>query len=190
MARVEPIPPREWPAAMREALAAMAPPNARHPRPISEGRPKALNTLGTFAHHPELARAFLTFNGHVMLGTTLSLRQREILVLRVAAVRECGYEWAQHVLLGRDAGLDDEEIGRIAWGPDAPWWSELEAALIRSVDELVGDGAIGEATWATLAAELDTQQVMDVIFTVGAYQTLATMMRSFELELDDDLQRD
>ncbi len=190
VARVDPLPPREWPPTMREALAAMAPANARHPRPISEGRPKALNTLGTFAHHPDLARAFLTFNGHVMLATTLSLRQREILVLRVAAVSKCGYEWAQHVLLGRDAGLDDEEIGRIAWGADAPFWGELDAALIRSVDELVGDGAIGEATWAALAAELDTQQVMDVIFTVGAYLALATMMRSFELELDDDLQNE
>ena len=92
---------------------------------------------------------------------------------------------------GRDTKVtvdfDDEEIGRVAWGADAPFWGELDAALIRSVDELVGDGAISAATWATLAAELDTAQVLDVIFTVGAYRALATMMRSFELELDDDL---
>jgi AhpD family alkylhydroperoxidase len=172
---------------MRPALAAMAPANARHPRPVSEGRPKALNTLGTFAHHPELAQAFLTFNGHVLGSTTLSLRQREILVLRVASVRRCAYEWAQHVAIGRDAGLDDEEIARIAFGADAPFWSPLEAALVRSVDELLGDGAIGEATWGALAAELDVQQLLDVVFTVGAYATVASMMRSFDLELDDDL---
>ena len=76
MGRVDPLPIREWPPAMREALAAMQPPEPRHPVPIQEGRPKALNTLGTFAHHPALARAYFTFNGHVMLATTLTLRQR------------------------------------------------------------------------------------------------------------------
>lgn len=187
MSRVDPIPAREWPKEMRAALAAMTPPAPRHPNPVREGRPKALNTLGTFAHHPALAQAFLTFNGHVLLATTLTMRQRELLILRVATLRSSSYEWAQHVFLGRDAGLDDDEIDRIARGPDAPGWSPLEAALLRAADELVGEGAIGGATWAALSGELDTQQLMDVVFTVGAYETLAWLLRSFEVDLDDDL---
>jgi alkylhydroperoxidase family enzyme len=102
-------------------------------------------------------------------------------------VRKCNYEWAQHVFMARDVGLDDEEIARIALGPDAPLWSDLDAALLRAVDELVGGGAIGDETWAALARELDTQQLLDVIFTVGAYETLAWMMRSFDLAIDDDI---
>jgi AhpD family alkylhydroperoxidase len=187
MARVDPLPIREWPPAMREALAAMQPPEPRHPVPIQEGRPKALNTLGTFAHHPALARAYFTFNGHVMLATTLTLRQRELLILRVAALRQCAYEWAQHVVVARDVGLTDDEIARVAWGPDAPFLDPFEAALIRSVDELVEDGVIGDTTWETLAADLDRQQLIDLIFTVGSYHTLAMLMRSFDLALDDDL---
>jgi AhpD family alkylhydroperoxidase len=175
---------------MRAALAAMVPPEPRHPRLVAEGRPKALNTLGTFAHHPALARAFLTYNGHVLLATTLSQRQRELLILRTSTLLGCGYEWAQHLILGRDAGLDDEEIARITWGPDAPFWGPLDAALLRATDELVRDGAIATRTWETLAKDLDARQLLDVIFTVGAYQTIAWMMRSFDLELDDDLRRD
>ena len=187
MARIKPLPIDEWPKEMREAMAAMLPPAPRHPTPVRKGRPKARNSLGTFAHHPALARAFLTFNGHILMGTTLSQRQRELLVLRVAALRKSGYEWAQHVFMARDAGLDDEEIGRIALGPDAPFWIPLESALLRAVDELIGDGAIGETTWTALARELDTQQLLDVIFTVGAYEILAWKFRSFGLSLDDDL---
>jgi alkylhydroperoxidase family enzyme len=187
MARIDPLPIREWPPAMREALAAMLPPAPRHPQPVSEGRPGSRNTLGTFAHHPALTQAFLTFNGHVLLATTLSERQRELLVLRVAARRQSAYLWAQHVFMGTDAGLSDEEIGRIAFGPDAPFWEPVDAALLRAVDELVDDGTISEATWATLASELDAQQLLDTIFTVGAYETVAWMMRSFALEIDDDI---
>lgn len=187
MARIEPLPIREWPPAMRDALAAMMPPEPRHPQPERADRPRAMNTLGTFAHHPALARAYLTFSGHVLMATTLTERQRELLVLRVAARRRSGYEWVQHVFMGRDAGLTDEEIARVAFGPDAPFWSEVEAALLRAVDELVDDGAIGDATWVTLSAALDVQQLLDVIFTVGSYEVLAWMMRSFDLDLDDDI---
>ncbi len=190
MARIEPLHPKVWPTEMRAALAALTPPAPRHPRPVSEGRPKALNTLGTYAHHPTLAQAFFTFNGHLLMATTLTLRQRELVILRVAARRHCSYEWAQHVIVGRDIGLLDEEIGRIAFGPDAPYWEPIEAALLRAVDELIDEAEISAGTWAVLADHLDTQQLLDLIFTVGAYQTLAGMMKSFDLELDDDLQRE
>ena len=187
MARVDPIPIREWPPEMRDALAAMLPPKPRYTRQRREGEPKALNTLGTFAHHPVLAQAFFTLNGHLLLATTLTERQRELVILRVAAVRKAGYEWSQHVFLGRDVGLTDEEISRVAFGPDAPFWDDVEAALLRAVDELVGDGVISDATWAVLAGDLDAQQLLDLIFTVGAYETLAWMMRSFDLAIDDDI---
>ena len=46
---------------------------------------------------------------------------------------------------------------------------------------------VSAATWAILAKHLDAQQLLDVIFTVGAYETIAFMFRSLDLELDDDL---
>ena len=58
MARLTPLPPKLWPESMRAALAALRPADARHPRPQTEGRPKALNALGTLALHPELTKAF------------------------------------------------------------------------------------------------------------------------------------
>ena len=113
------------------------------------------------ARHPALAQAFNTFNGHILFATTLSPRQREMLVLRVAAVREAIYEWKQHVVLAADAGLTPEEVARIEEGPGA--------------------------TWGVLAAALDVEQLMDLVFTVGAYDALAMAFRSFAIPLDDDL---
>jgi alkylhydroperoxidase family enzyme len=173
---------------MREALAALRPPKPRHPLPTREpGRPKGLNVLGLLAQHPELTRAYHTFNGHVLFATTLSTRQRELLVLRVAAVRDAAYEWAQHAVMAGEVGLGPDEVEAIRQGPDAPGWSPLDRAMLRAVDELVADATITDDTWATLAAELDHQQLMDLVFTVGAYDLLAMAFRSFRLPLDDDL---
>ncbi len=173
---------------MRGALAALRPPEPRHPFPSREpGRPKGLNVLGTLARYPSLAQAYHTFNGHVLFATTLSARQRELLVLRVATVRQCTYEWKQHVVLAGDVGLGPDEIRDIATGPDAPGWSALDRAMLQSVDELLRDAMVADATWRVLAAELDERQLMDLVFTVGAYDQLAMAMRSFGIELDDDL---
>ena len=186
--RIPPLAPQEWPPEMRDALAALRPPEPRHPLPERGGdRPKGLNVLGTLAQHPALTRAYHTYNGHVLFATTLSERQRELLVLRVAAVRQCEYEWRQHVVLGRSVGLDGAEIARIAKGPGAGGWSPLEAAMLAAVDELLVEAEIADATWAALAAELDRQQLMDLVFTVGAYDVLAMALKSFRVELDDDL---
>ena len=61
--------------------------------------------------------------------------------------------------------------------------------MLRSVDELIGDGEMTDATWSVLAGELDEQQLMDLVFTVGAYEVLALAFRSFGIELDEDLLR-
>ena len=176
---------------MRAALAALQVENPRHPFPAATpDRPKALNLLGLFAHHPELTRAYHTFNGHVLFASTLSVRQRELLVLRVASLRGSAYEWAQHVFLARDAGIDEDEIARVVEGPDEPGWAPLDAAMVRAVDELLADAMIADDTWKVLAGELDEQQLMDLVFTVGAYDLLAMALRSFGVELDADLVRE
>jgi AhpD family alkylhydroperoxidase len=188
--RIAPLPPSEWPESMRDALAALVPPQPRHPLPPrGEDRPKGLNVLGTLARYPALTRAYHTFNGHVQFATTLSPRQRELLVLRVATLRQCEYEWAQHAVLAGDVGLSAEEVGRVAVGPDAPGWSTLDRAMLAAVDELVAEATVSDPTWAALATELDEHQLMDLVFTVGAYEVLAMALRSFGVALDPDLRR-
>ncbi len=102
-------------------------------------------------------------------------------------VRRCDYEWKQHVILAGDAGLSPDDIARVADGPEAPGWSPLDRAMVAAVDELLRDAKITDATWAALADELDEQQVMDLVFTVGAYDLLAMAFRSFGVALDADL---
>jgi AhpD family alkylhydroperoxidase len=186
--RIPPLPLKEWPPGMRDAIAALTPPVVRHPFPEPDpSRPKGLNALGTLAQHPALTTAFNTFNGHVLFASTLSPRQRELLVLRVAVLRDCDYELAQHLVLAREAGLDEDEIARALAGPEAPGWTGIDGALVAAVDDLLADAKIADATWAMLAAELDVQQLMDVVFTVGAYDLVAMAFRSFGVELDADL---
>jgi alkylhydroperoxidase family enzyme len=189
MSRIEPIPPRQWPPDMSKALAAAyRPSNPRHPvSPLDPSSPKGLNLMGTLAHHPELTTAYNNLISHALYFTTITPRQRELLVLRVAHVRGAPYEWAQHVYQASVVGISSGEVARVRVGADAEGWTPLERALLAAADELVTGACIDEATYAELSKELDTPQLMDVVFTVGVYDVLAMVLRTFEVELDDDL---
>jgi AhpD family alkylhydroperoxidase len=187
--RIEPLAAKDWPAEMGDALAAMVP--AGHPRSLTgDPRRQGTNIMGTFAHHPALAKAFFTLNGHLLRATTLTPRHRELIVMRVAALQHCTYEWVQHVFVARGAALSDLEIAWIAWGPAAPVWDECEASLLLAVDDLTRDGVIAGPTWAALTKHLETRQILDVIVTAGAYTMIAWMMQSVGIELDENLLAD
>ena len=187
--RVPPLAPREWPEGMAGTLSAtLRPDNPRHPVPPRDAAsPTGLNAMGVLAHHPELTAAYNQLIRHALYFSAIAPRQRELLVLRVAHLRDSAYEWAQHVYQAGVAGLAPEEIARVRVGPSAPEWTSSDRALLAAADELVADARIGERTYEALSAELDTRQLMDVVFTVGAYEVFAMALRTFDVELDDDL---
>ncbi len=176
---------------MAQALAAAyRPTNPRHPpSPLDPESPKGLNAMGVLAYHPELTAAYNNLISHALYFTTITPRQRELLILRVAHLRDSRYEWAQHVYQAGVVGITAEEIERVRIGADAHGWDELESALLAAADELVADARIGDPTYAVLSRELETRQLMDVVFTVGAYEVFAMVMRTFDVPLDEDLQR-
>jgi alkylhydroperoxidase family enzyme len=188
--RITPLPRDEWTDEVFQGIAALMPAGVDRPLRRRKGGSKGHNVLGTLARHPQLMRAYHTFNGHILFTSSLDARQRELLILRVAALREATYEWEQHVVLAEEAGISEQEIARIADGPDAPGWSVEDAAMLRAVDELVVDAMITDATWAALSETMDEHQLMDLVFTVGAYDLLAMAFRSFRVQLDDDLRPD
>ncbi len=191
MARVQPIRPRDWPPGMIEAMAAaLRPSDPDRPLPPRDpDSPKGLNAMGVMAHHPDATLAFNHLISHALYATTITPRQRELLVLRVAHLRAATYEWAQHVYQGGEAGLTEAEIARVREGSHAEGWTPMERALLAAAEELVARARISDGTYAELSAELDTRQLMDIVFTVGAYESFAMFLRTFDVEIDKDLEK-
>lgn len=145
---------------------------------------RILNIFRTLVRHPKLLKRWMVFGNHILARSTLTPRDRELLILRTAHRCNSDYEWGQHVAIARRSGISDEEIEQVASGPDAPGWSTFDAALLRAADELIDDHRIGDATWTTLWGRYDDRQMMDAIFTVGQYAMLAGALNSFGVPLD------
>ena len=145
-----------------------------------------LNIFATLAHHPRLLKRWSAFGGVLLYGGALPARERELLILRAGYLCRAPYEWGQHVTIGLAAGLTDEEIARVADGPDAAGWSADDAVLLRATDELHADSRIGDDTWAALAARWDEQQLIEVCMVVGQYHLVAMTLNSLGVEPETD----
>lgn len=143
----------------------------------------ASNIFTTLVRHPGLFRRWLPFGGKLLAGR-LSARDRELLILRTGWLCQAEYEWGQHVPLGREAGLTDDELARITAGPDDPAWSEADATLLRAADELHDDACIGDATWAALAERYDERQLIEIPMLVGHYHLVAFTLNSLGVQLE------
>ena len=146
-----------------------------------------LNIFATLAHHPALLRRWLVFAAHVMSKNTLTPRDRELLILRVGVRCNSKYEFGQHHVIAQRCDISIEEIERTKVGPDDPAWSTFDAALLRAADELHDDSRISDATWAVLAERYTTEQMLDVVFTVGNYHLVSMVLNSCGVGLDDGI---
>jgi 4-carboxymuconolactone decarboxylase len=174
--RLSPLPADEWDEAVRQSVAGLLPEDRRNAQ-------DAGNLLGTLVHHPELTRAFLRFNGYLLMSSTLPARERELIILRVAHRRGCAYEWIHHVKLGKKAGLSDADIAAVQAGDPT---DEFDRALLNAVDELDEKSNLSDQTWAALSERLDERQRMDLIFTIGGYTALAMGINTLGVEVETE----
>ncbi len=174
--RVMPLPVSEWNDDAREFLR----------RVERDGH--VLNIYRTLARHPKLLKRWSVFGTHVLYKSTLPARERELLILRTGWLCRSDYEWGQHVSIARGSGITDEEINRVKEGPDAVGWDQPDVALLRAVDELLGDAFIGDTTWQMLSERFDTRQLIDIIFTVGQYHLVSMALNTLGVQLDDGVE--
>jgi 4-carboxymuconolactone decarboxylase len=135
----------------------------------------------TLIRHTGLFRKWLPFAGKLLSGK-LPARERELLILRTGWRCQAPYEWGQHVLIGRRAGLTDEEIERIKAGPDAAGWSADDVTLLIAADELHDTSRLSDKTWAALTANYDEKQIVEILMVVGHYHMVSYVLNGLGVQ--------
>lgn len=138
----------------------------------------------TLGRHRKLFRGWLRFAGRLMPGGTLPRRETELVILRVAHLRSCAYEFDHHVHLGERAGVTADDVARVQAGPDAAGWSPREQALLAAADALHEHQDLPDATWRALRGHLDEEATIELLLLVGHYEMLATAIGTLRLVPD------
>ena len=171
--RVPPLPEAEWTAEQR-ALVQMYAPDA------IPG-----NALRTLLRVPALANRVMPLLTYVAHDSTLSPRHRAILILRTAWLTQSANLWATHASRADEAGITDDELRRVAEGPNEGW-SEFESTLIHLADELFRNSSVTDATWDRLSGEYDVYNLVDAVVTVSETTAQAVLFNSLGIQPDDN----
>ena len=138
--------------------------------------------MRTIAKHPGLFRSQMD-TGKLFFNGLIPARERELAVLRIGWLAGAPYEWGEHVKIAQRYGVSPEEIERAIAGSSAPGWTAHEAAILRGVEELIADFAIGGETWDVLAQSWDEAQMLEFPAMVGQYVAIAFIQNSVRARL-------
>ena len=147
------------------------------------GAPDA-HLFSTLGRTGGLFRGWLHYSGSLMPGGKISRHDTELIILRVAHLRDCGYEIDHHIRLGRKAGIDAEQLARIIEGPGASELSPRHRAILTAVDELVTTKDITDNTWGTLSQHLDDRRLIEFTLLVTQYDGLSTTIGTLRVQRD------
>ena len=143
-----------------------------------------LTLFRTQAHNPRVLKR--VFASNLLDKGSISLRDRELIILRTCAGCGSEYEWGVHVaLFAKRAELDAATI--VASHANASAHGQLaerDALLVKAVDELHASSNITDATWAALSGEFSSAQLVEIIALVGFYHTISFMTNAMRIELE------
>lgn len=170
--RITPLEKAGWTPEQREVLEAYERDN------------RLINIFTTIGRNPKALKAFATWGGYVRRETKLLEREKELIILRMGWLCMAGYEWTQHKRLGLAAGLSEREVERIKAGPKAEGWSEKEACLLQTVDELRASYFVRDRTWKKLVALYGEASAMDVVYITGHYSQVCMILNTFGVQIE------
>ncbi|MGJ9411996.1 carboxymuconolactone decarboxylase family protein [Aeromicrobium sp. CF4.19] len=147
-------------------------------RVIGGQRPNIFTTLG---RRRGLFRAWLLYSATMMPGGKLPRTDTELVILHVAALRECEYERRHHERLGRRVGLSAQEVAN---AHDAAWdgWTPRRRSLLTAAGQLVRERDIDDATWAAVRDHLDEPTAIELLMLCGQYDSLATTLMTLRVQ--------
>lgn len=142
----------------------------------------ASNVIRVLVRHDELLNAMNPIGTQLLTSQRTSMRDRELAILRVALRSGSPYEWANHVPAALAGDATEAEI-RALTDPEAAW-PDVDAALLRAVDELCADDGVSDATWAALHATRDDVQLIELLVLVGYYRLMAGVLNSVGVQTE------
>lgn len=155
----------------------------------SGGQPPAVadadipEMLLTAMCHRELFAKLAEVSLHLLKQPSLALRDRQLVILRVAWLRPIPYIWGEHVRVSKSLGLTADDIEQVTVGSTAACWNEHERALLQATEELVDRAMISDATWAVLARTLDDRQLFELPVLVGQFSTVGYFQNALRIPL-------
>ena len=154
-----------------------------------EQRGGVANIFRAFSHSPEALRRFMKLGNYFLGEGKLEPALRELAILRVGAECRAPYEFAQHISIGRRAGLTDAQIRAVA-APHQGLFDAHQIAVLNYAGELTATSSVSDATYAAIAELGNSEEIVEFTLLIGYYNLVSRALNALQVDIDPGAQRD
>lgn len=150
------------------------------------GMPTPLALFRTIAHNPRVLDRIRL--GGLLDKGSVSLRQRELMILRTCARCGAEYEWGVHVKIFQPhTGMSAAQIAATVHGEaDAALWREDERAILAMADALHATSRLDDALYRRLEKSFSAEQMVELVALAGFYHTISFAIGAFAIGNEQD----
>ena len=143
-----------------------------------------LNVSRMLAGTGDMAWGFMPLVHAVFGASGIDAGTREVIGLRVARLLNVPYQWQQHVIMGRNAGLTEQEVAAIAADGRPAGLSQDRTLLCQATDELTTDAIISDATLGTLSTRYGDGIARKLVLTIAFFNLLGRFLNECRVPLE------
>ena len=149
-----------------------------------------LNVFRVWLRHPELARWMNDLLMGLLWRSSLDVRLRELVIMRIGWTTGSDYEWTQHWRIAAQLGVPEADLLAVRdWQHEAAF-GPADRAVLAATDETLATGAITPPTWAACVEHVsaDDRVLLELVAAIGCWRMVSGMLRSLEVPLEDGIE--
>ncbi|HEX2561812.1 carboxymuconolactone decarboxylase family protein [Phenylobacterium sp.] len=151
------------------------------------GRPP-LQLFQVLARDERLFTRFM--DGGLLDPGHLTLRQRELAILRVCALCRSEYEWGAHVaIFAEQAGLSEAEVSATLRPSGEHPWPEPDRLVLALCEQLQDSCEVPEDSWSELRQSLGEMTLLELLLLIGKYRQVCILTNALRLDLEPQAAR-
>lgn len=139
------------------------------------------------ARDPRLMQRYVSGAASYLEPSHITLRQREVFLLRVTVLCRCEYEWGLRVhFFATAAGLSNSQVEATAQGSvEGVEWSDEDRLLLQLAEELHETCTVSDALWADLEPVFTAEAILQLLMIAGHYRMTAYIANSLKFPLEE-----
>ena len=144
---------------------------------LMRGAPPLL-LFRTVARNPRVLQRMMA--GGLLDRGSISLRSRELMILRTCARCDAEYEWGVHVAIyGAKAEWTPAQLrSTVHGGPDDACWGTEDRLVMHIADQLHDTNHLDDALWADASGHFAADQLVELVMLAGLYHAVSFMINA------------
>ena len=130
----------------------------------------------TVARNPRVLQRMMA--GGLLDKGSISIRSRELIILRTTAKCGAEYEWGVHVAAfgGKAEWTKEQLYSSVHGGAEDDCWNQEDQLVIRMSDQLHRAANIDEHLWDDLSGYFNEEQLVELVMLTGLYHAVSFMV--------------